>query len=176
MNHEPRDPALDPTIDPMSLTDEEWSALLDPIELHILRRAGTEPAGTGRYLDDPGPGHFHCAGCGQRLYAADHKFHSGCGWPSFWQEVEDDALTLIQDTSHGMIRTEMRCSKCNGHMGHVFGDAPRTPTGNRHCVNGQAIVHVPEGRQASDIFRAHRAARAERVGSITQHLRRLIGR
>src|SRR5690606_25291729 len=105
-----RDPALDPTIDPHNLTDDEWRLLLDPVEYNILRHAGTERAGTGRYLDEERDGAFHCAGCGQRLYAADHKFHSGCGWPSFFQEVDDGAIVTHRDTSHGMVRTEMRCS------------------------------------------------------------------
>jgi peptide-methionine (R)-S-oxide reductase len=154
-----RDPALDPSVDPTTLDDATWRALLDPGEYHILRRSGTERAGTGRYLDDPGPGAFHCAGCGQRLYGAAHKFHSGCGWPSFFQEVEPDALSVHRDISHFMVRTEMRCARCGGHLGHIFQDAPQTPTGARHCVNGGALVHVPEGADPVEVFRAHRARR-----------------
>lgn len=151
-----RDPALDPDIDPKSLSDAEWKAILDKAEHHILRHSGTERAGTGRYLEDPGPGAFHCAGCGLRLYSAAHKFHSGCGWPSFFQEVQPGALRVYRDISHFMVRTEMRCARCDGHLGHVFPDAPQTPTGNRHCVNGQAILHVPEGADPIATFRAHR--------------------
>ena len=172
----PRDPALDPSVDPTELSDAEWGEILDPVEHHILRSSGTEPAGTGRYLTDPGPGAFHCAGCGQRLYGAEHKFHSGCGWPSFWTGVEDGALTVFRDTSHGMVRTEMRCSRCDGHMGHIFEDAPLTPTGKRHCVNGQAIVHVPEGEEPVAVFRAHRAGRGDRGQGLAARLRRLLGR
>jgi peptide-methionine (R)-S-oxide reductase len=156
------DPALDPTIDPHTLTAAQWRALLGPTEYAILRESATERAGTGRYLDDPGPGAFHCAGCGQRLYGAEHKFHSGCGWPSFFQEVEPGALEVHRDTSFGMTRTEMRCSRCGGHLGHIFDDAPRTPTGQRHCVNGYAVLHVPVGESPADVFARHRRdARAE---------------
>ncbi|MDP7383893.1 MAG: peptide-methionine (R)-S-oxide reductase MsrB [Acidimicrobiales bacterium] len=172
----PRDPALDADVDPTTLSDEEWAAILDPVEHHILRHAGTEPPGTGRYLADPGPGAFHCAGCGQRLYGAAHKFHSGCGWPSFWSEVDKDVLVIYRDRSHGMIRTEMRCSRCDGHMGHIFEDAPQTPTGRRHCVNGQAIVHVPDGEDVLEVFRSHRAAREGRHPGVASRLRRLLGR
>ena len=151
-----RDPALDPTLDPQSLSDTDWRSLLSPVEYQILRHSGTEPAGTGRYLQDPGPGAFHCAGCGNKLYGADHKFHSGCGWPSFFQEVEPGALTTHRDRSHFMVRTEMRCSRCGGHLGHIFNDAPHMPTGMRHCVNGFALVHVPAGASVGAVFAAHR--------------------
>lgn len=151
-----RDPALDPTLDPRTLTPAEWRALLTPVEYAILRESATERPGTGRYLEDPGPGAFHCAGCGNRLYGAEHKFHSGCGWPSFFQEVVPGALEVHRDTSHGMVRTEMRCGRCGGHLGHIFPDAPQTPTGMRHCVNGYAVLHVPAGRSVAEVFAAHR--------------------
>lgn len=154
-----RDPAQDPSIDPTTLSDADWQALLEPAEYHVLRRSGTERAGTGRYLSDPGPGAFHCAGCGHKLYGADHKFHSGCGWPSFFQEIEPGALSTHTDRSHFMVRTEMRCARCDGHLGHIFRDAPQTPTGTRHCVNGTAIVHVPAGQSVAEAFAAHRARR-----------------
>jgi peptide-methionine (R)-S-oxide reductase len=150
------DPAVNPALDPRILTPDQWRALLTPVEFAILRESATERAGTGRYLDDPGPGAFHCAGCGHRLYAAEHKFHSGCGWPSFFQEVDAGALEVHRDTTHGMVRTEMRCGRCGGHLGHIFNDAPRTPTGMRHCVNGYAVVHVPAGADVAAIFQAHR--------------------
>lgn len=153
-----RDPALDPSIDPNDLDDAEWQAILSPIEHRILRHSGTEPAGSGRYLQSPGPGAFHCAGCGNRLYGADHKFHSGCGWPSFFQEVESGAISTHEDRSFFMRRTEMRCARCGGHLGHIFRDAPQTPTGLRHCVNGFAIVHVPQGEDPRAVFTRHRAS------------------
>ena len=153
-----RDPALDDNIDPRSLDPEEWRAILHPLEYWILRESGTERAGTGRYTEDElGDGAFHCAGCSQLLYSAQHKFHSGCGWPSFFQEVEAGALNVFRDTSFGMDRIEMRCSRCDGHMGHIFDDAPQMPTGQRHCVNGNAILFVPAGRQRHEVFAQHRA-------------------
>ena len=150
------DPALDPSIDPRSLSPLDWQSFLTPVEYAILRESATERPGTGRYLEDPGPGAFHCAGCGHRLYGAEHKFHSGCGWPSFFQEVDAGALEIHRDVSHGMIRTEMRCARCGGHLGHIFNDAPRTPTGMRHCVNGYAVVHVPKGETVAAAFAKHR--------------------
>ncbi len=152
----PLDPALDPDVDPRALSDADWRAILDPMEYQVLRQSGTERAGTGRYLQDPGPGAFHCAGCGQRLYGAEHKFHSGCGWPSFFDSVAPGALTLHRDRSLFMVRTEMRCSRCDGHLGHIFDDAPHMPTGQRHCVNGTAILHVPAGQDPVAVFAAHR--------------------
>ena len=156
----PTDPAQDPTLDPRTLTAAQWRAILSPQEFAILRESATERPGTGRYLDDDaGPGAFHCAGCGHRLYGADHKFHSGCGWPSFFQEVEPGALEIHRDVTFGMVRTEMRCARCGGHMGHIFQDAPKTPTGTRHCVNGYAVLHVPEGEPVAAVVARHRAAR-----------------
>ena len=150
------DPALDPTLDPASLADEDWRALLSPTEHAILRESATERPGTGRYLDNEEAGAYHCAGCGKALYDGRHKFHSGCGWPSFFQEVEPGALETVRDTSHRMIRVEMRCARCGGHLGHIFEDAPQTPTGTRHCVNGSALIFVPEGEDPQQVLRAHR--------------------
>jgi peptide-methionine (R)-S-oxide reductase len=152
-----RDPALNPELDPAALSFDAWRALLSPMELAVLRQSGTERGGTGPYLQDTGPGAFHCVGCGHRLYSAEHKFHSGCGWPSFFDQIAPGALTVHTDASHGMIRTEMRCARCGGHLGHIFDDAPRTPTGQRHCVNGAAILHVPTGASVAEVFAAHRA-------------------
>jgi peptide-methionine (R)-S-oxide reductase len=146
----------------VELTDAQWRAILSDEEFRILRRSGTEYAGTGRYLDNEDPGSYHCAGCGLYLYDAKHKFHSGCGWPSFNQEVGDGVLTYVRDTSHGMVRTEMRCARCDGHMGHVFNDAPDQPTGIRHCVNGGAIIFVPEGQDPQDVIARHREQHAHR--------------
>lgn len=153
----PRDPALDEDVTPAELSKDEWRSLLDPVEFRILRESGTERPGTGRYLDEESEGAYHCAGCGTKLYDASHKFHSGCGWPSFFQEVEPDAIRTIVDSSHGMTRTEMRCAGCDGHLGHIFPDAPQTPTGMRHCVNGNALILVPTREAVLDVLRAHRA-------------------
>ena len=148
------DPALDPTA---PLDGVDWKRLLRPAEFAILRESATERAFTGPWLDEERPGAYHCAGCGQRLYDAAHKFHSGCGWPSFFQEVEPGALTTHVDRAYGMVRTEMRCARCGGHLGHIFDDAPHQPTGQRHCVNGYALVFVPAGASPADVLAAHRA-------------------
>ena len=139
------DPSLDASIDPKQLTDADWQVLLSPMEHAILREAATERPGTGPHLAEESPGAYHCAGCGHHLYDAQHKFHSGCGWPSFYQ-----------DSNHGMVRTEMRCARCDGHLGHVFQDAPQTPTGTRHCVNGHALIFVPQGTDPEQAVRTHR--------------------
>jgi len=134
----------------------DWKSILSPVEFAILRESATERPGTGRYLHNEAAGAYHCAGCGQKLYGAQHKFHSGCGWPSFFQEVEEGALTTHRDISHGMVRVEMRCSGCDGHLGHIFQDAPQTPTGTRHCVNGYALLFVPEGEDVQEVLARHR--------------------
>lgn len=152
----PADPALDPTVRVVDLDDAAWQRLLGPEEYRILRRGGTERPGTGRYLHEERAGTYHCAGCGAALYAGAHKFHSGCGWPSFYQEAAPGALRLLVDRSFGMVRTEMRCARCDGHLGHVFDDAPHQPTGLRHCVNGEALVFVSEGADPREVFAAHR--------------------
>ncbi len=152
----PQDPALDTSIDVKTLSDADWRSVLSPLEHAILRESATERPGTGRHLEEERAGAYHCAGCGQKLYAGAHKFHSGCGWPSFYQEAEEGALAITRDTSHFMVRTEMRCSRCDGHLGHIFEDAPQTPTGTRHCVNGYALVFVPEGEDPQAVLAAHR--------------------
>lgn len=152
-----RDPA---DFDPATTTDAQWRSMLAPIEYQILRHAATERPWTGRYLDNKAAGAYHCVGCGQHLYAGGHKFHSGCGWPSFFQAVTPDSVTTYRDTSHGMLRVEMRCAGCDGHLGHIFNDAPQTPTGMRHCVNGHALIFVPEGQDVADVLRAHRQSAA----------------
>lgn len=165
----------DPTTEPTSteasaqpekivLTDDQWKAILSDQEFHILRRSGTEYAGTGRYLknDKSDKGAYHCVGCGNYLYDAKHKFHSGCGWPSFNQEVAKGAITEHRDTSHGMIRVEMRCARCDGHLGHIFNDGFDQPTGLRHCVNGNILLFVPDGKDVKDVIKAHRAKYASK--------------
>lgn len=151
-----KDPALSSEIDVTSLDQADWRQILSPTEYRILRQSGTERPGSGRYLHEEGAGSYHCAGCAHRLYSGAHKFHSGCGWPSFYQEAEPGALTTYRDVSHGMVRVEMRCGRCDGHLGHIFEDAPHMPTGQRHCVNGFALVFVPEGADATEVIRAHR--------------------
>lgn len=142
------------------LTDDQWREVLSTEEFYVLRRSGTERPETGRYLHNgkEDKGAYHCVGCGNYLYDAKHKFHSGCGWPSFNQAVGTKAIVEYKDTSHGMVRTEMRCARCDGHLGHIFNDGFDQPTGLRHCVNGTALIFVPEGQKAKDVIRQHRAA------------------
>lgn len=150
--------------DKVELTDAQWKSILSSEEFYILRQSGTERAFTGRYHNHPldKKGAFHCLGCGNYLYDAEHKFHSGCGWPSFYQAVTPGAITEHHDTSHGMVRTEMRCARCDSHLGHIFNDGFGTPTGMRHCVNSAAIIFVPEGEDVKDVIRAHREKFAHR--------------
>lgn len=129
----------------LKLSEEEWKKRLTPEEFHILRQHGTEAPGSGCFLKTKDPGTYVCAGCGNPLFQSGEKFESGTGWPSFTQPVSEDSLVEIEDDSYGMIRTEVRCARCDGHLGHVFPDGP-PPTGLRYCINSVSVKHIPEGQ------------------------------
>jgi len=120
-------------------TNEEWKKILTPEQYNILREKGTERAFTGATWDNHEKGVYKCAACGLELYASDTKFESGTGWPSFWQPIANDRVTVATDNTHGMTRDEVLCARCGGHLGHVFDDGPK-PTGLRYCMNSGAMT------------------------------------
>ena len=119
-------------------TEQEWRRELTPEQFHVLREKGTEAPFSGEYDHVFEPGTYHCAGCGAQLFASDTKYDSGCGWPAFYAPAGEDVLEEEVDTTFGMIRTEVMCANCGGHLGHVFPDGPR-PTGLRYCINSAAL-------------------------------------
>ncbi len=140
----PADAATD-TSYAVQKSEDQWRAELSPQEYHVLREAGTEPAFTGEYTDTKTVGVYSCRACGAELFTSTAKFDSHCGWPSFYEPSEGDAVELLEDRSFGMRRTEVRCRRCGSHLGHLFDDAPQTPTGDRYCINSVS-VRLQEGQ------------------------------
>ena len=132
--------------DKINRSDAEWQKELTPEQFHVTRKAGTEPAFTGKYYKTKDPGMYTCVCCGQPLFSSETKYESGSGWPSFYQPVSEGAVEEHSDVSYGMRRVEVRCSKCDAHLGHAFPDGPR-PTGLRYCMNSASLNLEPEAEQ-----------------------------
>ena len=127
----------------LKLSDEQWQQRLTPEEYRVLRRRGTEPANAGCFVGTHEPGTYVCAGCDNPLFSSGEKFESGTGWPSFTRPIGPDAVATREDNSHGMMRAEVLCARCDGHLGHVFSDGP-PPAKQRYCMNSVAMKHRAE--------------------------------
>jgi peptide-methionine (R)-S-oxide reductase len=129
------------------LHDDEWKRKLSPEQYAVLREKATEAPYSGEWLYNEEDGTYNCAACGAALFTAAHKFEAGCGWPSFYNVIDSDAVSLKEDLTEGMRRVEVLCKQCGGHLGHVFNDAPDQPTGVRFCINSVALTFTPEVAQ-----------------------------
>jgi peptide-methionine (R)-S-oxide reductase len=137
-------PKHEPQNYPVQKTDEEWRQILSPEEYHVLRQAATEPAFRGEYTDTKTEGVYSCRACGAELFRSDTKFESHCGWPSFYDPADSDAVELLHDRSYGMDRIEVRCKRCGSHLGHLFeGEGYGTPTDQRYCINSISLRLEP---------------------------------
>jgi peptide-methionine (R)-S-oxide reductase len=142
MNERSHSKPIDDPSYPVRKTDAEWRAQLGPTQFQVARRGATERAFTGCYWDQFAAGRYDCIGCGAALFDADTKFDAGCGWPSYSRPIEQGRVERLVDTSHGMVRVEVRCARCGTHLGHVFDDGPE-PTGERFCINSASINFRP---------------------------------
>ena len=127
---------------PVQKTDEQWREQLSREEYHVLREGGTERPGTGKYVSNTDVGVYKCRACDAELFRSETKFNAHCGWPSFYDPSSSDAVDLLEDRTHGMVRTEVRCKNCGSHLGHVFDDGP-DPTGQRYCINSVSLTLEP---------------------------------